>query len=70
MSFRRAVIGNKPYAYVLNKADLTDLTHKDKIVSKLQSEGYAPCFFTILKDSNDRATKQVSYLKSMEILRQ
>jgi ribosome biogenesis GTPase A len=59
MKFRKNIIGDKPYAYVLNKADLTDLTHKDKIEKKLKDEGYGPCFFTVLKDTNDKETKKV-----------
>ena len=59
MRFRKNIVGDKPYAYVLNKADLTDLTHRDKIEKKLKDEGYGPCFFTVLKDTNDKETKKV-----------
>ncbi len=48
--------------YVLNKADLSDLTHKEKIINKLKSEEYDPCFFTVLKDTNDKETKKVLFL--------
>lgn len=61
LSFRKVIIGNKPYAYVLNKADLADLTHKDKIIKKLKEENYTPCFFTVLKDSNDKACRKVYF---------
>jgi hypothetical protein len=55
------VVGNKPYAYVLNKADLCDLSQEKIIRSKLEKEGYAPCFFTTLKDNSDKTAKTVIY---------
>ncbi|CAF0968459.1 unnamed protein product [Brachionus calyciflorus] len=58
-SFRKVVVGNKPYAYVLNKSDLTDLTQKDRILSKLEKEGYAPTYFTNLRDSSDKTYRQI-----------
>ena len=62
LRFKKNVIGDKPYVYVLNKADLSDLTHKDKILAKLKMSGYYPCFFTVLKDSNDQETKKACHL--------
>jgi hypothetical protein len=47
---------------VLNKADLADLTNQDKIVAKLAKETYSPCFFTVLKNTNDKTAKKVNVL--------
>lgn len=60
--FRQALVGNKPYAYVLNKADLCDLTHKNKIMDKLDKEGYKPCYFTVLRDTNDKSYRKVNLI--------
>ena len=57
--FRQAIVGNKPYCLVLNKADLADLTQKKKIVSKLDKDGYSPVFFTTLKNTEDKTAKKV-----------
>lgn len=44
---------------MLNKADLADLSQKNKIVEKLALDGFSPCFFTNLRDSNDKTTRKV-----------
>jgi ribosome biogenesis GTPase A len=44
---------------VLNKADLADLTHREKIVRKLEEQNSKPCFFTILKQQNDSEAQKV-----------
>ena len=59
IAFRQSIVGNKPYCFVLNKADLADLSQKDKIVEKLALDGFSPCFFTNLRDSNDKTTRKV-----------
>ena len=59
LAFRRSIIGAKPYAYVLNKADLADLGERERIVAKLAEESYAPCYFTVLRDSNDKAVRDI-----------
>lgn len=58
---REAVVGNKPYVYVLNKADLADLRQRDRIEAKLKAEGYWPCIFTNLRSPTDSNTRQVGY---------
>jgi ribosome biogenesis GTPase A len=62
LSFRERVIGNKPYVYVLNKADCADLSQIDKVKAQLHREGYSPSVLTILRDTKDKNTRTVSYL--------
>ena len=59
LSFRERIIGNKPYAYVLNKADLADFSQVEEIKKRLNNEGYSPTFFTVLKDTSDKNTRNV-----------
>jgi hypothetical protein len=47
--------------YILNKADLADLTNKEKIVEKLHTEQYSPCYFTNLRNTNDKTFRKVCY---------
>jgi len=57
--FRQTIVGNKPYAFVLNKADLADLTHREKIVKKLEEQDSKPCFFTVMKKQNDSEAQKI-----------
>lgn len=59
--FKQTVIGNKPYALVLNKADLADLKNKQLILKKLEEMDYKSVFFTSLNNQNDSSVKRVSY---------
>jgi ribosome biogenesis GTPase A len=68
MSFRERVIGNKPYVYVLNKADTADLSQIDKIKSRLDREGYSPSVLTVLRDTSDKNTKTVLSSLTLSIL--
>lgn len=38
---------------------MTNLTEQERIVNKLKSTGYSPCFFTTLKNTDDKNVKMV-----------